>query len=276
MIQTLQKQANQFRKDILFMVHAAQSGHIGGPFSLIDFLTALYFGKNSEGKPFLKYSENADDPTQDHVILSKAHCSAAMYAVFAEIGYIESDELKTFRKLGSRLQGHVTSKVPGALVSGGSLGQGLSLVNGMAMAFKVDNKPNKVWGIFGDGEMQEGQIWEAAMTAAHFKLNNVRAFVDRNYYQIDGSVEDIMDIGSIEDKFKSFGWEILVIKDGNDMNQVVEALEKEQAYSGSKPLAIIAHTTKGHGVSFMDKTHAWHGKAPNDEQYQAALDELNA
>lgn len=275
MISTLTAQTHQFRKDILTMVHAAQSGHIGGPFSAIDFLTGLFFGKCSNGDSFLKYSQDPTDPTQDYFILSKSHCSPAMYAILGEIGYISKDEYTDFRKLGSRLQGHVTSKVPGALVSGGSLGQGLSLMNGMALAFKTDNKPNKIWTMFGDGEMQEGQIWEAVMTAAHFKLSNIRAIIDRNNIQIDGRVEDIMNIGDIAQKFEAFGWSVIEIKDGNDMKQVIATLEKVKSYTENKPLAIISHTIKGKGVSFMEDTAKWHGSAPNDEQFAAAIAELN-
>ena len=271
----LQELSNTLRKDILFMVYTAQSGHIGGPFSMIDFMTTLYFGMTEDKKYFLNYDkENPNNPDNDYVIISKAHCSPAMYSILAKIGYIDTRELENFRKLHSLLQGHITTKIPTAHVSGGSLGQGLSFANGLALGLRIDKKDNKVWCIVGDGELQEGQIWEAIMTARHYELSNIRLVVDRNYVQIDGHVENIMRVEDVETKLKAFGWNTISIKEGNNIDAILEGLEKEHSYNENKPLAIILHTVKGKGVSFMENTHEWHGKPPNTEQYEAALKEL--
>ena len=273
MIDELKDKAKSFRRDILTMVHAQQSGHIGGAFSIIDFLSALYLGRDKNGEKFFNYTKDPKDPGRDYFILSKAHCSAAMYSIFSSIGYIPHEELIEFRKLGSRLQGHVTNKVPGAEISGGSLGQGLSIVNGIALGLKLDSKDNKVWGVFGDGELQEGQIWEAAMSAGKFKLNNLIAIVDRNKLQIDGKTETVMPLEPLANKWLSFGWQVIETN-GNHMESVLTAL-KMAIDSKEKPTIIIANTTMGKGVKSIENNPEWHGKAPAKEQVELFLKELN-
>jgi transketolase len=249
--------SNEVRKDILYQVYEAQSGHPGGALSCADILTAIYFETKEEG---------------DRVILSKGHASAALYAVLAEHGDITKDELKTFRKYGSRLQGHPSSKALDKVdVSSGSLGQGLSIANGIALANRLDEKDNFVYVILGDGEIQEGQIWEAAMSSSHYHLNHVIAFLDYNKLQIDGANDDVMKVKPVDKKFKAFGWDVQEI-DGHDFNQIVEAINN--AKKSRKPSMIIANTIKGKGVSFMENNFEWHGKAPNEEQYLKAISEL--
>ena len=261
----LQEKANNLRKDILTMVYAAQSGHPGGSLSVIDILTTIYFGEGKNGK-FLNYdSKNPQLENRDYCIVSKGHASPAVYATLAEAGFFNKDEFFSFRQVNSKLQGHPTKKVPGIEVSGGSLGQGLSVANGIAMG-----KPEqKVYCILGDGELQEGQVWEAAMSSAHYKLKNLVAFVDRNTLQIDGRTEDVMSVGDVRKKFKSFGWDTLEIN-GHNFEEITEALNTALK-SSENPTAIIAHTKKGHGISFMEDQAGWHGKAPNDEQLERAL-----
>lgn len=258
--------ANEVRKDILTEIHSANSGHPGGALSCADILVAIYFRLIKEG---------------DKVILSKGHASAALYAVLAEKGFFSKDELTTFRKLGSRLQGHPAyHKTPGVDAPSGSLGQGLSIANGIALAFKLDKKDNFVYCIMGDGEVQEGQIWEAAMTASHYKLDNLIAFLDYNKLQIDGKNDDVMRIAPIKDKFKSFGFNVYEV-DGHNEEEIVDTVNKikETRYSSSdeidkKPSIIIANTIKGKGVSFMENQASWHGKAPSDEEFERAMKEL--
>lgn len=249
--------AKNVRRSIVKQVHSANSGHPGGALSCADILTDIYFKDINEG---------------DKVILSKGHASAALYAVLAEKGFFDKSELETFRKLGSRLQGHpALGKTPGVDAPSGSLGQGLSVANGIALSFKLDKKDNVVYCILGDGEIQEGQIWEAAMTASHYKLNNVIAFLDHNGLQIDGANEDVMNIMPVKEKFEAFGWYVQEIN-GHDFDEITKAITnaKEQ----EKPSMIIANTIKGKGVSFMENDANWHGKAPNDEEYQKAIEEL--
>ena len=249
--------SKEIRKNILMQVYSANSGHPGGALSCADILTSIYFKTMNEG---------------DKVILSKGHASAALYATLAEKGLIEKEELKTFRKFGSRLQGHPSlAKLDVVDSSSGSLGQGLSIANGIAMGFKLNRKKNNVYVILGDGEIQEGQIWEAAMTAAHYKLNNVIAFLDYNKMQIDGVNDDVMTVKPVDKKFKAFGWNVQVI-DGHNFDEIIDAIEK--AKKSRKPNMIIANTIKGKGVSFMENKCEWHGKAPNQEQYEAGVSEL--
>lgn len=249
--------AKEVRKDILLQIYEAQSGHPGGALSCADILTAIYFEKINEG---------------DKVVLSKGHASAALYAVLAEKGIIEKEKLSTFRKLNSKLQGHPSLlKTKGVDVSSGSLGQGLSIANGIALSFKLDKKDNNVYVILGDGEIQEGQIWEAAMTASHYNLNNVIAFLDYNKLQIDGSNDEVMKIAPVKEKFEAFGWHVEEI-DGHNFKEIKEAIDN--AKRQNKPTIIVANTVKGKGVSFMENQYAWHGKAPNKEQYEAAIAEL--
>lgn len=249
--------AKEVRKDILLQIYEAQSGHPGGALSCADILTAIYFEKINEG---------------DKVVLSKGHASAALYAVLAEKGIIEKEKLSTFRKLNSKLQGHPSLlKTKGVDVSSGSLGQGLSIANGIALAFKLDKKDNNVYVILGDGEIQEGQIWEAAMTASHYNLNNVIAFLDYNKLQIDGSNDEVMKVAPVKEKFEAFGWHVEEI-DGHNFKEIKEAIDN--AKRQNKPTIIVANTVKGKGVSFMENQYAWHGKAPNKEQYETAIAEL--
>lgn len=253
----LEKIAKEIRKNILLQVYSANSGHPGGALSCTDILTSIYFNSINDG---------------DKVILSKGHASAALYATLAEKGLIDKEELKTFRQLGSRLQGHPSLKKLDVVdSSSGSLGQGLSIANGIAMAFKLNRKKNNVYVILGDGEIQEGQVWEAAMTAAHYKLNNVIAFLDYNKMQIDGANDDVMTVKPVDKKFKAFGWNVQVI-DGHNFDEIITAIEK--AKKSRKPNMIIANTVKGKGVSFMENKCEWHGKAPNQEQYEMGVSEL--
>ena len=249
--------ARQVRKDIIFEIYNAQSGHPGGALSCTDILVAIYFKLINEG---------------DKVILSKGHASAALYAVLAEKGFFEREELKTFRKLESRLQGHPSlHKIPGVDAPSGSLGQGLSIANGIALSFKLDKKENYVYCILGDGEIEEGQVWEAAMSSSHYKLNNVIAFLDYNKLQIDGSNDEVMKVAPVKEKFESFGWYVQEI-DGHNFKEIISAVEN--AKKQDKPIMIIANTIKGKGVSFMENNVSWHGKAPNDEEYKRAMEEL--
>ena len=260
----LQAKSNELRQDILKMIFASQSGHPGGSLSVIDILTTLYYGG------FVKYdAKNPEAEDRDFVVLSKAHTSPAMYAVLGDLGFFSKDEQFTFRQISSKLQGHVcATKVEGIDVSGGSLGQGLSVANGMAMGAR----DKKVFCVMGDGELQEGQIWEAVMTSAHYKLDNLVAFVDRNTLQIDGNTEDVMGVGNVADKFKAFDWEVIEC-DGHDFDALTAATEKAIAVKG-KPTVIVANTVKGKGVSFMENQAGWHGKAPNEQQLEDALQEL--
>ena len=266
--QDLQEKAKNIRKSIVEMVYSAASGHPGGSLSITDVFTALYFNElNIDIK-------NPKDENRDRVVLSKGHCSPALYSTLAEKGFFPKEDLNTFRKVDSYLQGHPDmKKIPGVDMTSGSLGQGLSIANGMALAGKLDNKDYRVYCICGDGEIQEGQIWEAAMSCSHYKLDNVCVIVDNNNLQIDGSVEDVMNPHPIDKKFESFGFYVLVI-DGHNFDEIIDAFEKAKQTKG-KPTAIIAKTTKGKGVSFMENQAGWHGKAPKEEEYKLAMEELN-
>jgi transketolase len=256
-IADLEKIAKEVRKDILFEVYNANSGHVGGALSCADILVAIYFNLINEG---------------DKIVLSKGHASAALYAVLAEKGFFPKEELATFRKINSRLQGHPSYvKTPGIDASSGSLGQGLSVANGIALSFKLDKKSNHVYAILGDGEIQEGQIWEALMTANHYKLNNLIAFLDYNKLQIDGTNEEVMKVAPVKEKFEAFGFFVQEI-DGHDFEKIILAVKN--AKKQSKPSIIIANTIKGKGVSFMENKCEWHGKAPKKEEYEIAISEL--
>ena len=267
-IQNLQEKAKNIRKSIVEMVYSAASGHPGGSLSITDVLTALYFNELNINV------NNAKDENRDRVVLSKGHCSPALYSTLAEKGFFDKKDLNTFRKIDSYLQGHPDmKKIPGVDISSGSLGQGLSVANGIALAGKLDNKDYRVYCICGDGEIQEGQIWEAAMSSSHYKLDNICVIVDNNNLQIDGSVENVMNPHPIDKKFESFGFNVLVI-DGHNFEEILEAFEKAKQTKG-KPTAIIAKTTKGKGVSFMENQAGWHGKAPKEEEYKIAMEELS-
>ncbi|NTV89424.1 MAG: transketolase [Clostridiales bacterium] len=267
-IKGLKKQATMVRKHIIEEVFSAASGHPGGSLSCADILTVLYF---NEMKVDAKNPKWAD---RDRLVLSKGHCAPALYAVLAEKGFFPVEDLKSFRNIGSYLQGHPSLKdVPGVDMSTGSLGQGISAAVGIAIAGKLDKKDYRVHAILGDGELQEGQVWEALMSAAHYKLDNMVVFLDHNGLQIDGKITDVLSPESVEDKFKAFGWETLKI-DGHDHAQIAGALEKAKTVTG-KPVMIIAETVKGKGVSFMENQAGWHGTAPNQEQRDQAIAELD-
>jgi len=267
-LSSLKEKATTIRQHIVKMVAEASSGHPGGSLSATDIVTVLYFNEMNIDPA------NADDPNRDRFVLSKGHASPVLYGALAEKGFFPKEELMTFRKLNSRLQGHPSKKsLPGVEQSTGSLGQGLSSALGMALAGKMDNRDYRVYAVLGDGEIQEGMIWEAAMAAPHFKLDNLTAFLDYNQLQIDGSVNDIMNPAPVDEKFRAFGWHVLII-DGHDFNEINDAIQ-EAKQTKDKPTMIIANTIKGKGVSFMENQVGWHGTAPNAEQLQQALEELN-
>lgn len=265
----LEKIANNVRIDILEEVYNAKSGHIGGAFSIADILTVLYFNEmNIDAKS--PYS-----PDRDRLVLSKGHASAALYAVLAEKGYIDKEELKTFRNIDSNLQGHPDmNKVPGVDMTTGSLGQGLSVANGMALSSKLDSRGYRVYCILGDGELQEGQVWEAAMTAEKYQLDNLCVIIDANELQLTDTTMNVKGINQndIEQKFRAFGFQTVVI-DGHNIESIIRALTIAEMTKG-KPTAIICKTIKGKGVSFMENQIDWHGKATNDEEYKIAMKEL--
>ena len=259
--------ANVIRKDIVSMICKSKSGHPGGSLSAVEILTALYFDQMNIDPTNPKMED------RDRFVLSKGHAAPALYATLSERGYYDKEELNHLRQIGSMLQGHPDmKKIPGVEMSTGSLGQGFSVACGMAMAAKLDNAPWNVYALLGDGEVQEGIIWEAAMSAAHYKLDNMIAFLDYNGLQIDGDVESVMNINPIEDKFKTFGWNVITI-DGHDFDQIFAALDMAKD-TVDKPTTIIAKTIKGKGVSFMENQASWHGSAPSEEQLQQALSEL--
>ena len=255
------------RKDIVSMIHAAKSGHPGGSLSAVEILTALYFDEMNIDPSNPKMED------RDRFVLSKGHAAPVLYATLANKGYFDKEELNGLRKMGRMLQGHPDMKgTPGVEMSTGSLGQGFSVACGMAMASKLDNAQWRVYALLGDGECQEGIVWEAAMSAAHYKLDNMTAFLDYNGLQIDGNTDDVMSLGSIVDKFKSFGWNVIEI-DGHDFDQIFAALDMAKS-TVEKPTMIIAKTIKGKGVSFMENQAGWHGNAPSDEHLEIALEEL--
>ncbi|MGL5311675.1 MAG: transketolase [Peptostreptococcaceae bacterium] len=257
----------KIRKDIVSMIHGSKSGHPGGSLSAVEILTALYFDEMNIDPNNCKMED------RDRFVLSKGHAAPVLYATLAQKGYFDREELKGLRKIGRMLQGHPDMKgTPGVEMSTGSLGQGFSVACGMAMASKLDNAPWRVYALLGDGEVQEGIVWEAAMSAAHYKLDNMVAFLDYNGLQIDGETEKVMNIGPIVDKFKAFGWNVIEI-DGHDFDQIFAALDMAKETVG-KPTMIIAKTVKGKGVSFMENEAGWHGTAPSDSDLERALVEL--
>lgn len=266
-VDILRDKANAIRRHVITMLGEAGSGHPGGSLSCADIMAALYF-REMNVKP-----EDPHWPDRDRFVMSKGHAAPALYATLALKGFFPEEELKTLRKLGSRLQGHPDMKVtPGVDASTGSLGQGLSIANGMAIAGKLDCKSYRVYVVLGDGEVEEGQIWEAAMTAHHRKLDNLVAFLDYNRLQIDGDVKDVKSLGDLPAKWRAFGWHVIEI-DGHDMQAILRALDEARATKG-RPTIIIAHTIKGKGVSFMENQAGWHGTAPNKDQVAQALGEL--
>jgi transketolase len=267
--QGLQAKANDMRIDIVKMIAEAGSGHPGGSLSCIDILTALYFGGVMHHDP-----SDPEDPARDRFILAKGHAAPALYAVLAHAGYFPIEELMTLRKLGSRLQGHPDCRLlPGVEVSTGSLGQGLSIACGLACGLRIAGNDARVFTLLGDGECEEGQVWEAAMFAVHEKLGNLVAIIDANGLQIDGCVCDVVQTGGLDEKFAAFGWSVSTV-DGNDVAAVVDELSHCKDAGGSVPHVVIASTVKGKGVSFMENQAGWHGKAPDAEQLAAALADL--
>lgn len=266
-INFLKQKSLDIRKGIIESVYSAKSGHPGGSLSIADILSVLYFDEMNVDP------ENPKDENRDRLVLSKGHCAPALYSALANKGYFEIEELKTLRNINGRLQGHPDMKnIPGVDMTTGSLGQGLSAANGMAIAGKLDNKNYRVYCIVGDGEIEEGQIWEASMAAAKYKLDNLCLIVDNNNLQIDGTIEEVMSSYPIDQKFKSFGFQVITI-DGNNIDSILKAFKVAKTVKG-KPTCIIAKTVKGKGISFMENMVDWHGKAPNDEQYNIAINEL--
>ena len=275
-LQQLALKANDIRTDIIDMISKAGSGHPGGSLSAADILTALYFAD------ILNYDPTDPDcENRDRFVMAKGHAAPALYATLAHAGFIAHDQLATLRKVGSILQGHPDSNLcPGVEVSTGSLGQGLSIAAGMACGLRLNGSPSTVFALLGDGECEEGQVWEAAMFASHQDLGSLVAIIDNNELQIDGCIHDVCDPGDLRQKFAAFGWDVVEV-DGHDLAALVQTFtEAKQRAVASKgtgtPRAIIAHTVKGKGVSFMENQAGWHGKAPNADETKAALDELSA
>ena len=266
----LERVASQVRRDILRMVHGAKGGHPGGALGCTELFVLLYFKiMNHKSQPF-----NMDGIGEDIFILSNGHISAGLYSTLARAGYFEVSELATHRKINSRLQGHPTphSHLPGVRIASGSLGQGLSVGIGVAQAKKLNNDDQHVYVLMGDGEQQEGQVWEAAMYAAHNKVDNLIAFIDYNGQQIDGPLSEVLDLLDLGAKYEAFGWEV-IDANGNDFESIELAINKAKQVKG-KPTLVLMKTNMGHGVDFMSGTHKWHGMAPNDEQLSTALAQL--
>ena len=264
----LEIQACKVRLGIIEGVYNAKSGHPGGSLSIADTLTYRYFAKMNV------YPEKPDEPTRDRFVLSKGHTAPALYSTLAHRGFFSVEELKSLRHIGALLQGHPCINIPGVDMSSGSLGQGISVACGMALSAKISNDTYKVYTVLGDGEIQEGQVWEAAMFAAHYKLDNLVAVVDNNGLQIDGNIKDVMSPYPIVDKFKAFGWHVIEM-DAHDFDAIEKAFDEAEKISG-QPVVIVQKSVKGKGVSFMENNVSWHGTAPNQEQYEQAKSELEA
>lgn len=265
----LEKICTQIRRDIVRMVHANNSGHPGGSLGCTEFLTALYFNVLDHDIHF-----KMDGIDEDLFFLSNGHISPVLYSVLARSGYFDISELSTFRKLNSRLQGHPTTheKLEGIRIASGSLGQGMSVAIGAAQSKKLNNDNKIVYSLHGDGELQEGQIWESIMYASGNKIDNLIATVDYNKKQIDGEIDDVLPMGSLKDKFIAFDWEVIEVLDGNNLHSIINGLKEAKSKTGNnKPVVILLHTEMGNGVDFMMNTHKWHGSAPNDQQLEEAL-----
>lgn len=268
-VEELKPFVTQIRRDILRMVHAVSSGHPGGSLGCVEYFTALYGKVMNYQLPFTMEGKN-----EDLFFLSNGHISPVYYSTLARFNFFPVEELATFRKLNTRLQGHPTTHdhLPGVRIASGSLGQGLSVAIGAALGKKLDGDKGLVFSLHGDGELQEGQIWEALMYASHNKVDNIIATIDFNNRQIDGDVDNVLSLGNLKAKLEAFDWKVIEVKEGNDLRSVVAGLEQAKAETGKgKPVAVIMHTEMGNGVDFMMGTHAWHGKAPNDEQLAKAL-----
>lgn len=271
-IDQLKQISSQVRRDCLRMVHAVQSGHPGAALGLTEYFVALYFNEMTHDSNF-----KMEGKGEDLFFLSNGHVSALWYSVLARSGYFNIEELATFRKLNSRLQGHPATHegLPGVRIASGSLGQGLSVAIGVAQAKKIDQDNKLVYVMMGDGEQQEGQVWEACMYAAHHKVDNLIAAIDYNGQQIDGPTAKIMDLKNLKAKWEAFGWDVVEIKRGNDMESVLDGLAEAKSLTGkSKPILILLYTDMGYGVDFMVGTHKWHGVAPNDSELENALGQL--
>jgi len=271
-ITELQKIASQVRRDIVRMVHQNQSGHPGGSLGCTDYLVALYFDVMKHNKAF-----SMDGKDEDLFFLSNGHISPVFYSVLARSGYFPIEEMSTFRSINSRLQGHPTTHegLPGVRVASGSLGQGMSVAIGAAQAKKLNDDSRTVFTMHGDGEIQEGQIWEAVLYAAANKVDNIICAIDVNGQQIDGSTDNVLSLGSISAKFEAFNWDVVTVNKGNDMESVVNGIKDAKSKLGQgKPIVVLLHTEMGAGVDFMEGTHKWHGVAPNDEQLTNALGQL--
>ena len=272
-IKNLEEKAKQIRRLIIRMLSRAGSGHPGGSLSATDLITCLYFGHYSNGQPILKHDPHKPNwPDRSRFHMSKGHCCPLWYALLAESGCFPQEELWTLRQLGSLLQGHPDCRTPGVSVASGSLGQGLSVGLGMSLAAKIDKKDYRVYILLGDGETPEGNIWEAAMAAAHYKADNLCAVLDHNRFQIDGKIEDVMGLEPICDKWRAFGWHVVEI-DGHSIKDILGAFEQARDKK-NKPTIIIAHTIKGKGVSFMENVVDFHGRAPTAKETEIALKEL--
>jgi len=266
-IKKLKQIAKELRRDILLMLEQSGSGHTGGSLSMVEILITLYYYK-------MKHSpKNPELEARDRFILSKGHGCPALYAILANLGYFPQEDLLTLRQLGSKLQGHPQLGLPGIEVSSGSLGQGLSIACGMALVGRMDKKKYKIYCLMGDGEVNEGQIWEAAMTASHYKLDNLCGIIDHNKYQIDGKICDVMNIDPLKDKWLSFGWNVYEV-DGHNIKDLAKALDKADR-AKKHPCLVIAHTVKGKGISFIEGSNKWHGVAPNKDELEQALEELD-
>ena len=266
----LEETARGIRKDIVKMIGKASSGHPGGSLSAVEIVTLLYFEQMNVDE------KNPQAQDRDRFVLSKGHAAPLLYATLAAKGFFPKAELENLRQLGSMLQGHPDmNKVPGVDMSTGSLGQGISVAAGMALAGKMDNKSHKIYALLGDGELQEGLVWEAAMAASHYQLNNLIAFVDNNNLQIDGAICEVMSPFPIDAKFEAFGWNVITVEDGHDFDELRTAVEAAKK-SEDKPTVIICKTVKGKCVSFMENNAGWHGKGPNAEEVKQALAELEA
>ena len=269
---SLKETASQVRRDIVRMVHAVQSGHPGGSLGCADYLTALYFSAMKHDPAF-----NMNGEGEDLFFLSNGHISPVFYSVLARSGYFPVQELSTFRKLNTRLQGHPTTHehLPGVRIASGSLGQGMSVALGAALAKKLNNDTNLVYSLHGDGELDEGQNWEAILFAAHKKVDNLIAAIDWNGQQIDGPTAKVMNLGDLAGKFEAFGWTVIHLDKGNDMDEITKTLSYAKSLTGNgKPIVILMKTEMGKGVDFMEGSHEWHGIAPNDDQLQKALAQL--
>lgn len=272
-IKDLQKKAIRLRIDALSMIHKAKSGHTGGSLSVMDILVALYYGEIN-GEPIMRYDPQKPGwEDQDYMILSKGHASPAIYSILADVGFFDKSELNYFRQVNAMLQGHPVIKIPGITMTTGSLGQGFASAHGLALSLKLDHKPNKVFTILGDGELQEGIVWETAMAAAHYNSDNLIAFVDNNQLQIDGNTRTIMKVEPIVDKFEAFGWRVIPVKNGHDFEELFFAIEK--AFTSSrKPTCIVCNTVKGKGVSFAEGKVGYHGMPLSDEEMAEAIPAL--